>query len=154
MGRRQLSVAERAKPMGCRTKDVARDESSRPSLARPALPPLDGMILLRRRALFALSLWAVHATLALWFMLRRPPEERLDFIIPCGLLLLPMRMYVQRRDGNAHWAPWSIGCATLVLAVTREPWSTWGLTGIAVVCYVCAIVADRRKRARSSRDSR
>jgi hypothetical protein len=101
----------------------------------PRMLPTHEREMLARRAGLVFALWACFVALSLWFMLRRPPAERLYFLVPCALLLLPARVYVRYRDGEAMWALWLMGLAAVVLGVTREPKCTWGLLLVAVVCH-------------------
>ena len=105
--------------------------------------------MLTRRAGLVFALWACVAALSLWFMLRRPPGERLFFLVPCALLLSPARVYVRYRDGEAMWAPWLMALAVVVLGVTREPKCTWGLLLVAVVCHACVLREERARHDRS-----
>ncbi|NBD08989.1 MULTISPECIES: hypothetical protein [Corallococcus] len=111
------------------------------------LPAPERRMLARRTGL-VLGEWVCFAALSFGFMLRRPPGEWLLFLVPCVLLVLPARVYVRYRDGEAMWAPWLLAFAVLALGATRAPKSTWGLLLIVGVCQVCVLRQEHAERVR------
>ncbi|MFY2559476.1 hypothetical protein ACN469_17720 [Corallococcus terminator] len=147
-----MAVATQVRSRRARLLVLRAEEDSRMGHSQPrGLAPSERGLLAWRTGLVLVE-WACYAALSFGFMLHRPPDEWPRFLVPCVLLLLPARVYVRYREGEAVWAPWLLGLSVVVLGMTREPPLTWGLLLIAGVCHVCVLRQEHARRVKQQRE--
>ncbi len=77
------------------------------------------------------ALWVAFVAPSLWFMLRRPPDERLRFVAPCLFALWAVGLYLYGAEdapgGSEPCAlePFVLILSTVTLLVTQDPRAVW-----------------------------